>query len=334
MEKRQKSDVVVSLLSDIHYAGPTESQRRGHESKAIKNPILRALVDFYRHYIWLRDVLAHNHLLDYFLEHAKSSDFVIAVGDYSCDTRFVGCSDAGSMESTEHCLRQLRERFPGRFQAVLGDHELGKKSVVGGVGGMRLASWECAVSEMRMKPIWVQRIGAYHLIGITSSLVGLPVFSGDVESDELERWRALRADHLKAVAEAFMAVEKGQRVLLFCHDPSALPFLLEMDEVVKKVQQIEHTFIGHLHSPLILRLSRVLCGMPQINFLGTTVKRLSAALRVSRQWAPFKVVLCPSLAGIELLKDGAFLQLKLDPEARRALRIDRHAVPRGGLQSR
>src|SRR5207253_7886503 len=105
-----------------------------------------------------------------------------------------------------------------------------------------------------------------------------------------------------------------QRILLFCHDPTALPFLWHEAPVRGKLPQIERTIIGHLHSRLILFKSRLLAGMPVINFLGHTPHRLSSALREARYWKPFKVLLCPSLSGIELLKDGGFYTAEIDPE--------------------
>jgi hypothetical protein len=95
-------------------------------------------------------------------------------------------------------------------------------------------------------------------------------------------------------------------VLLFCHDPTALPFLAKEEPIRRNFDRIERTIIGHLHSSLILFKSRLLTGMPVIRFLGQTPLRLSSALREARYWKPFKVLLCPSLAGIELLKDGGF----------------------------
>ena len=56
--------------------------------------------------------------------------------------------------------------------------------------------------------------------------------------------------------------------------------------------------------------------MPPIRFLGHTVQRMSTALNEARYWRPFHVRLCPALAGIELLKDGGYCTLELDPEAR------------------
>ncbi|HVV71479.1 MAG TPA: hypothetical protein VHI52_08280, partial [Verrucomicrobiae bacterium] len=88
------------------------------------------------------------------------------------------------------------------------------------------------------------------------------------------------------------------------------------------------TIIGHLHSNLVLWKSRWLAGMPKINFLGHTTRRLSAALRKARDWRPFKVRLCPALAGIELLHDGGYLTVELDAEAKRPAEFRFHRLPR------
>ena len=92
--------------------------------------------------------------------------------------------------------------------------------------------------------------------------------------------------------------------------------------------QIEQTIIGHLHSPLILWKSRVLSGMPILRFLGHSVQRFSTALREARHWKPFKVRLCPSLAGIELLKDGGYYSMELDDSGSVPARFIRHRLPR------
>jgi hypothetical protein len=59
--------------------------------------------------------------------------------------------------------------------------------------------------------------------------------------------------------------------------------------------------------------------MPAITFLGNSIRRMSTALHEARLWRHFKVRLCPALAGIELLHDGGYLQLMLDPEGERPL---------------
>src|SRR5438445_4407329 len=114
---RQKT---ILILSDIHYACDAERQRRGHETRVIANPLLRRAVRAYRYYIWLRDPFAHNHLLDEFLRRADSPDWVVTNGDYSCDTAFVGVSDAAAFESARQCLTKLRERFGAKLRSVIG----------------------------------------------------------------------------------------------------------------------------------------------------------------------------------------------------------------------
>jgi hypothetical protein len=115
---------------------------------------------------------------------------------------------------------------------------------------------------------------------------------------------------------------------LFCHDPTALPFLWREEAVRKRAVQIEQTFIGHLHSPLYFWNSRRLAGMPVINFLGPNVRRMTRALHEARIWKHFRVRLCPSLAGIELLKDGGYYTVTLDAEGEAAAVYRFHPLPR------
>ncbi len=318
----------IFILSDIHYACAAEAQRTGHETRIIRNPLLRLTVKTYRHFIWQRDPFAHNHLLDDFLARADTAALVIANGDYSCDTRFVGVSDDAACESARLCLQKLRQRFGSNLLAVIGDHELGKMSLFGGVGGLRLASWHRVQKELQLFPFWQAEIGNYVLLGITSSLVALPVYEPETLPDERSEWRSLRAAHLMKIRGAFAQLEKSQRVLLFCHDPTALPFLWGETEIRQKLGQVEQTVIGHLHSSLFLRKTRVLAGMPTINFLGTPIKRMTSALKDARRWRHFRVRLCPSLAGIELLKDGGFYSAELDPGGKAPAVFRLHLLPR------
>jgi Calcineurin-like phosphoesterase len=305
----------ILVLSDIHYASDAEKARRGHETRIIGNPFLRGAVKAYRHYIWRRDFFAHNHLLDEFLRRAGSPDLVVANGDYSCDTRFIGVCDDAACESVRLCLTRLRDRFGTGLHAVIGDHELGKMSLFGGQGGFRLASWDRATTELSLQPFWQTEIDRYVLIGVTSSLLALPVYEPETLPEERQFWFALRDTHRTAIRHAFAGLDPAQRVLLFCHDPTALPFLWEDEAVRAKLPQIEQTVIGHLHSPLILWKSRLLAGMPAIGFLGNSIRRMSQALHDARCWRAFKVRLCPALAGIELLKDGGYYRVELDPDA-------------------
>ncbi len=303
------------VLSDIHYASAAEKAQGFPECQVIRNPLLRLAVKAWQRFIWRRDHFAHNHRLDEFLQAAGNPDYVIAVGDYSCDSRFVGVSDPAACASAHECLTRLRRQFGPRFHAILGDHELGKMSLVGGVGGMRLASWQRAQSELELQRFWQVECGNYRLMGVASSLVALPVYEPETLVVERPEWQRLRTAHLVEIRQAFAALRPEHRVLLFCHDPTALPFLWQDDIIRQHVNQLVQTFVGHLHSNLIYWTSQLLAGMPAIHFLGNSIRRMSSALHEARHWKPFKVRLCPALAGIELLNDGGFYTVVLDPTA-------------------
>jgi Calcineurin-like phosphoesterase len=303
------------VLSDIHYACDAEKRRPRHETRIIVNPFLRSAVRLYRHFVWQRDPFSHNYLLDDFLQQVGSPDLVVANGDYSCDTAFVGVSDDASFKSAQECLDKLRQRFKSTLQAVIGDHELGKFSLVGRQGGLRIASWHRARTDLGLEPFWRIEIGNYVLMGVTSSLIAFPVYEPEALLEERERWLELRETHLAEIRQAFASLKSNQRVLLFCHDPTALPFLSRDTQVCRKLNQVEHTIIGHLHSNLILWKSRLLSGMPAIRFLGNAIQRMSTALNDAHVWRRFKVKLCPALAGIELLKDGGFCEIQIDEDA-------------------
>ena len=322
---RQKT---ILILSDIHYACDAERQRRGHETRVIANPLLRRAVRAYRYYIWLRDPFAHNHLLDEFLRRADSPDWVVTNGDYSCDTEFVGVSDPAAFESARQCLTKLRERFGAKLRSVIGDHELGKTSLFGGKGGLRLASWQRATIELGLQPLWQLEIGDYVLIGVTSSLLAFPVYEPEGLFKERTVWNELREAHLNEIRRALARLRPAQRVLLFCHDPTALPFLWQEETIRRKLPQIEQTIIGHLHSTFYFQQSQLLAGMPVIRFLGNSIRRMTEALNDDRCWRDFKVRLCPAMAGIELRKDGGFYEAKLDEAASCAAQFRFHPLPR------
>jgi hypothetical protein len=321
----------LGIVSDIHYAGPAERARgQDYELRAIANPFARAFARVYRHYFWLRQPLRENSLLDQFLERAGACDYVIANGDYSCNSAFVGVSDDAACQSACECVGKLRRKFGPNLRANFGDHELGKLTMFGGNGGLRLASWRRAREEVGLDAFWRLNLGSYVLLGCVSTLVALPVFEPDMLPAERPEWERLRAEHLGEIRRAFAALQPEQRVLLFCHDPTALPFLWQEEAVRTRLPQIEQTTIGHLHSNLVLWKSRLLAGMPPIRFLGHTVRRLSTALSQARRWRAFHVRLCPALAGIELLKDGGYCTLELDPEARRPPCFRFHPIHRSG----
>lgn len=325
----QPSRFKLAIVSDIHYACAAE-QARGDdfEYHSVRHLLARALFRFYRHVIWMRHPLRHSGQLDRFLAEVGDVDLAVANGDYSCGTGFIGVEDAPVRQSVSECLGKLRGKFGARLRATFGDHELGKKNITGELGGMRLESWRRATAELGLEPFWRVELGRYVLFGVTSSLIALPVFLPDTLPEEQPEWEKLRARHLAEIRAAFAALRPEQRVLLFCHDPTALPFLWREDAVRSRLPQIEQTIIGHLHSNLYLWKSKLLAGMPVIRFLGHSAKKMSAALNEARRWQPFRVRLCPSLAGIELLKDGGYLTAELDAEAQQPARFAFHPLPR------
>lgn len=306
----------VLIVSDIHHAGAAERERQGYEIACAPNWPLRLLMRAYRGQVWLRDPLGNGAFLNAFLQRAGSPDFVIANGDFSADSRFVGVSDDAAFASAAECMAKLRAKFGEQLHATIGDHELGKTSLVGGLGGLRLASWPRTVNDLGLRPFWQFTWGRYVFMGVTSTLLALPVLLSEAPAGEHAAWEALRAEHLAAVRAAFARLQPDQRVLLFCHDPTALPFLAELPEVSARLLQIEATVIGHLHSQLLLRKSRLLAGMSPIRWCGVSVARMSTALHRAAAWRAFNVRLCPSLTGIQLLKDGGWWTVELDAEAR------------------
>jgi len=314
------------ILSDIHYAGAAEQARGSdYESRAITSPGQRLLVRLWRRHIWLRNPFAHNHQLDRFLAEYPEADFVVANGDYSCDSGFIGVSDSAACASALECLGKLRGRFSSQLYTTIGDHEFGKKSMGSGVGGMKFSSLQATKETLKLPTSWRLELGRYVLIGVTSSLAAVPSLIGDQFPEERADWLAAHQDHLAEVSKLFTGINSSQRIILFCHDPTALPFLWEVEAIRQLAPQIERTIIGHLHSNLIFRQAKLMAGIPPIRFLGPTVTRNTQALNRARVWKPFRVQLCPSLAGTQLLRDGGYLSMELDADA--PLKIQFHGLP-------
>ena len=321
--------VTIAILSDIHFAGAAERARgNDYEWRTIRNPLLRTSVKFFRHFIWLREPLNQGAQLEHFLNELKSADYVVANGDYSCDSRFVGVSDDAAFASAQECLGKLRARFGDRAHFTFGDHELGKLSLIGGNGRMRLAAWRRATESLGLKPFWQLGIGNYVLLGVASPLIALPANQPDTLPEEWPEWLKLRETHLAEIRAAFDALKPEQRVILFCHDPTALPFLWREDSVRRRLPQIEQTIIGHLHTRLVLWKSRLLAGIPPVRFLGNSVRKFTSALHEANHWWPFQVRLCPSLSGIELLNDGGYYTVEIDSAAKIPAQFTFHPLPR------
>ena len=317
----------VAIVSDIHYASPAEAARGHSMLGRIHNPLRRWLVRQHRRWLWLREPWAHNHLLDHFIVAAAGADLVVANGDYAIDSAFLGVVDEPAFESAAECLGKLRGAFGTRLLTTIGDHELGKMMLGETEGGLRLASYGRATGALALEPFWQRRVGRYVLIGVTSSLLALPLYEAEALPEEWASWCRLREQHLAQVRGAFSALESPDRVLLFCHDPSALPFLREDEAIRARLPLVERTIVGHLHSKWILRQARLMSGMPHLTFLGHTPKRLSRALREARHWNEFHLLLCPSPSGLQLFKDGGYCTADLDPHATRPAQFEFHPFP-------
>ncbi len=321
--------VKLLIVSDIHYAGPRESARGSdYELTVIRQPLVRLLARALRHWFWMRDPLARSPQLEVFLSKTEPADLVVVNGDNILDTGFIGLADPAGRESAEKCIGKLRVKFGDRLHLVMGDHELGKRHMFSDVGNMRLASWETATGPLRIKPFWRITTGRYVLMGVTSSLIALPAHGADVLAEERSEWERLRNDHLEEVRTAFDSLKVEQRVLLFCHDPTALPFLGAEEIIQKRLPQIEQTIVGHLHTDFILWKSRLLAGMPTTRAFGSGVYKMTAALQKAKAWRPFHVRLCPALAGVELFNDGGYYTVQLDPTARQPARFTFHPLRR------
>lgn len=318
----------VVVYSDLHYAGAAERSRRGFEARAIGNPLLRGMALAWRHWIWLRDPMAHNHRLDALLAANPSPDLVVANGDFTVDSAFVGVSDEAALASAAEALERLRVAYGSRFLATIGDHELGKQSLFGGAGGLRLESWHRCADALALESVWRRDIGPWSLVGIASTPAALPVFAPEMLPSERSDWEAVGRDVRDQYRAVLDSIGSDRRILLFVHDPSALPFLAREASVVGRLPQVAQTIIGHLHTPSLFRVAQGLAGMPRIGFLGNTARRYSSALREARVWREFRTVLCPSPAGIQLLKDGGWLEIELspDPASESALLIQRRRL--------
>ena len=306
----------ILLLSDVHYACAAERLRGDYEARTINHPLLRVLLGAYRRHVWCKDPLSQNRYLTDFLAVATQADLCLGLGDYTCDSAFIGVADDAAMQSASICLNRLRNHFGDRFRGLIGDHDLGKQSLSGRVGGMRLESWQRCCGPLQLESVLHQPVGKVHLVGMNSSLLTLPACWMDFEADQRAAWLALRDRHLQALKGILDGIPGDHRILFFMHDPTGLAMLLEHDWVRRCLPRLDGTWVGHLHSPWVFKASRWLSGMPRIRCMGNAVTKLSAALQQRHLWEPFKVRLVPAPGGIEIAPQGGYGDLRIDPEGK------------------
>lgn len=317
----------VLVVSDLHWAGPSEQRRRGYEQAVIRDPFQRLLAAAWRKGFWLADPMAHNHRLDRIVERNPSPDVVVANGDYTVDSAFIGIADDPACESAGLCLQRLRATYGERLLVGIGDHELGKHSFLGGAGGPRFESWRRVGDRLGIEPVWRRDFGRYAFVAVPSTPMALPAFEPELLDGERALWHGLRERLVAQVRGLFAGIPEDRRIVLFCHDPTALPFLAELPEVAAALPRFDATVIGHLHSPFLFGVARRLAGFPEVRNLGSTMRRYTTALRQASSWRRFRIVFCPSPTGAERLKDGGWLTGAFEPDSSAPIAWTRHRLP-------
>lgn len=304
------------VISDIHYASDAEKTLGENELQGIYNPFFRMVAFFFRYFFWLRHPHAHNDKLLKFLEKAPQAEMVVGCGDYSNDAGNTGASFPAAFQSTQEVFRLIQERFGHTFISVAGDHEIGKIGLFGKKGGPRLASWEIIQKELNIKPFWHRQFGIWHFFGLNSFIISLPNIEKELLETQKETWEKLRKDYLKEFKAHLNILPASAKVILFSHDPTALSYLCEIPEIIDLLERkkIAITFVGHLHTPLVLKASYLLAGMPKINFLGHSIARMTESLSNARHWKDFNLILCPSMTGCQLAKDGGWIEVDLQDD--------------------
>jgi hypothetical protein len=297
----------LAVLSDFHVLGPGELEKNDQSYQQ-----LGADVDPVRR-LWRKGLYrvrrrlwnTHPELRATAFRKAMDEvadfnpEWIIANGDYGGDTGGIGLSDEHTFESAAGVVDVLRRRFAERMRFVFGDHELGKYSTVLRDGGIRLRSLELGEQKLGIPSFWHEVDEHIHLIGINSSLFTLELFLPEALVEEIPEWRRRRDEHIALVSHAFDGLPKNARVLLFCHDPSALAALSQVPVVIDRLSHIEMTVIGHLHAPSLLKLANLVPrARPKKWRPKYPVARIVAhGLEGVRSWKMFHPVVCPSTFG-------------------------------------
>jgi hypothetical protein len=296
----------IAVISDFHVMGPQEkacAEASYHAIGADPHPVRRRWrsgLHRVRRRFWNAHPEWREAAFLKALEQVRDykPDWVIANGDYGGDHGGVGVSDDATFESAAGVIQAIRRRFRSSCRFVFGDHDLGKYSTLLRGGGIRLRSLELGEERLGIPSFWHEVDEDVHLIGINSSLFTLDQFLPEALVHEIPEWEKRRDRHYAEVSEAFLHLPSRARVLLFCHDPSALHALAQLPAVRNRLGQIERTVIGHLHSPGLLKLARLLPRKPGAWKPRYPVARIIAhGLEGVQSWAQFKPVVCPSTFG-------------------------------------
>lgn len=260
----------LAVISDLHVMGPGEHAQSlesvsflGHGLPRWRGQLRRGLNGF-RNQFWHSDADSRQACFHRALEKLAEyqPDWVVVNGDYGGDHRGVGLSDDHTFESVSLVLDIVRAEFPGRVLLVFGDHDIGKYSTIHRHGGIRLKSLARGEEDLGISSFWDRRLEGVRLVGVNSSLLSLHLFLPEALPEEIGEWERRRRRHLKQIRETFGGLPAGERVILFCHDPSALAELDKLPEVRRRLAQVEMTVVGHLHAPGLLRVHRMMRHLP------------------------------------------------------------------------
>ncbi len=308
----------LSVISDIHVLGPSEHERARELVSDIgrQHGMFRAL---WRHFLhgarnrfWNWKPESRRACFMRALEdmHAYHPDWVIANGDYGGDAEGVGLSHENTYESAAGVITLMREIFPERCHFIFGDHDIGKYSTIMRQGGIRLASLDVGEQQLGIRSFWHERVDDIQLIGVNSSLITLDHFLPEALTEEVPEWRRRREEHEQRVAETFATLEQDARVILFCHDPSALGVLIRNPIIYDKVRHIELTVLGHLHEPRLLSVIQRLPKLPEWKPRYPVARIITEGLRSAQTWSLFKPIVCPSPFGTGHHLSGGLLYVE------------------------
>ena len=325
----------VAVMSDLHVMGPGEEEQSqesarglGHEDHPIRRRFRRGL-NRVRDRFWHWDPDSRHSCFMHALEMVDEfqPDWVILNGDYGGDHEGVGLSDDHTFESAALVVNTVRDVFEDRARFLFGDHDIGKYNTNRRRGGIRLLSLNRGELELGIESFWQIDLAAFHMIGVNSSLLTLDMFLPEALDDEVMVWERLRDDHLRQVAEAFDRLPAQARIVLFCHDPSALSRLAELPEVQRRQSQILRTVVGHLHTPSLMTFNRLLRYLPVLPAPNYPLARIvSHGAQGARAWKAFRPEVCPSTYGVGNHVAGGVLFLEGNGEGelaayRRRIRV-------------
>lgn len=295
----------IAVISDIHVLGPGEHENDRDIRAALSHGIgwPRAM---WRHFLHAARMRFWNWIPESryacFLKALEEiqgfhPDWVIANGDYGGDARGVGLSDDATYESAAGVITLIREVFPDRCHFIFGDHDIGKYSTAMRQGGIRLASLDVGEQRLGIRSFWHEKVDGVHLIGVNSSLITLDHFLPEALTEEISEWQERRRRHEELVTEAFTLPAGSDRIILFCHDPSALGVLIRNPVICAQQSRIELTVLGHLHEPRLLALAQRLPRLPDWRPRYPVARIITEGIRSAKTWKLFNPIVCPSPFG-------------------------------------